>query len=45
LMVVMGDQIGNIPWQIWLILLLIGLLMWRLSHHFIYQMEERKVDD
>lgn len=45
LMVVLGDQITNMPWQIWLVLLLIGLLLWRLSYHFIYQMEKRKVDD
>lgn len=45
LMVVVGDQITTMPWQIWLILLFIVLLLWRLTHHFIYQMEKRKVDD
>jgi uncharacterized membrane protein YdjX (TVP38/TMEM64 family) len=45
LMVVVGDQVGSIPWQLWLILLLIGFLLWLLAHHFFYPIEKRKSDN
>ncbi|MEN8130455.1 MAG: TVP38/TMEM64 family protein [Pseudomonadota bacterium] len=35
LMVIMGDQIESLPWQVWLALLVVGLLLWVLTHYAI----------
>jgi len=35
LMVVMGDQIDALPWQAWLLLLIVGLLLWLATHRLL----------
>jgi uncharacterized membrane protein YdjX (TVP38/TMEM64 family) len=37
LMVVMGDQINKLPWSIWILLLLGGLLIFLLLHRFLHK--------
>ncbi len=35
LMVVMGDHIDTLPWELWLLLLAGGLLLWLVTHRFL----------
>jgi len=36
LMVVMGDQVGTLPWWIWLVLIIVGAASWYLLRHWLH---------
>ncbi len=44
LMVVMGDRMSSMPWQMWLILIALGLPLWLLSHRLLQRFNKMAND-
>ena len=45
LMVVLGDQLHTLPWQVWLVIFVVGLLLWLLMRRVFGQQEDRRSDE